>query len=56
MCEYCSNTRFKLKKCKLEIEQTINCYKDNNYTDELFYQEIEIHTNYCPFCGRKLGD
>lgn len=56
MCEYCSNTRFKLKKCKLKIEQTINCYKNNAYTNELLQQEIEININYCPMCRRKLGD
>lgn len=56
MCEYCSNTRFKLKKCKLKIEQTINCYKNDTYTNELLQQEIEININYCPMCGRKLGE
>ena len=54
MCEYCSNTRFKLKKCKLEIEQEVNNYKNDNFTREKIYQELEIDINYCPMCGRKL--
>lgn len=56
MCEYCSNTRFKLKKCKLEIEQHINVYKNNNCMKKLFYQEFEVLINYCPKCGRKVSD
>ena len=56
MCEYCENSRFKLKKCKLEIEQEINIYKNNNFTKEKIWQEFEINMNYCPLCGRKLGD
>lgn len=56
MCEYCNNARFKLKKCKLKIEQEVSSYKNDNFTREKIYSELEIDINYCPVCGRKVSD
>lgn len=40
MCEYCSNTRFKLKKCKLEIEQEVSNYKNDNLQEKKFTKNL----------------
>ena len=56
MCEFCEEEIYLLnyKDCTLEIQDNelyIRTYK-NNVAQRIFSTEI----NYCPMCGRKLGE
>ena len=56
MCEFCEEEIYLLnyKDCTLEIQDNelyIRTYK-NNVAQRIFSTEI----NYCPICGRKLGE
>ena len=61
-CEYCLEDKFLLKDKRFGIEQHV--FIDRGYlysiavSDEAPYRSAteKLEINYCPMCGRKLGD
>lgn len=64
MCEYCNedykvlNTTREYSDIEISLMTKISCIRVRAIFDEtgLFQTQDVININYCPMCGRKLGE
>lgn len=54
MCELCDN---KIRNCRIALEgKSIIRYSQGEYKSIPCFSEIYAPLNFCPACGRKLGE
>lgn len=57
MCEYCEDRIIRSCKCKVSVKSKAYLRGLEGKLEEMpCFSEIYLPINYCPICGRKLGE